>query len=236
MTKQRDKAKAAGQGDKVQKKAVKARTPNQQVLMDSILDNHITMAVGPAGCGKTHISVGLAVQHLLEKKIKRIVITRPTVAADEELGALPGEIKDKMHPFLIPLYDELSYYLTDSEIKFYLENGIIEIAPIGFIRGRTMKNCYVILDEAQNCTFAQLKMALTRYGDGSKFIINGDHTQSDLPYHKRGGLKRCMKILENIENLGIVMLSRHDIVRAKIVQDMVDAFEEDDIDNDSNPK
>jgi len=236
MTKKREKkvnGETKNTTQRQERKQVKARGANQQSLMESIEDNFITLAVGPAGCGKTHVSVGMAVKFLLEKKVRKIIITRPTITVDEDLGYLPGDLNAKMNPFLIPLYDELSDFATPAEIKFWLENDILQIVAIGHLRGRTIKNSFVILDEAQNATTKQLKMFTTRYGNGSRFIINGDHSQSDLPYKSRGGLKTCLNILDNKPGIGIIELTETDIVRHQIVQTIVEAFDKYERANDS---
>lgn len=204
---------------------LKARNEKQQQLIDSILANDITFAIGPAGTGKTCVSVGCAVQNLFSKNVDKIVISRPLIGAGEEPGALPGGISDKLYPFLIPLYDELEQFVSKPEIESWLIHGILEIVPMAYARGRTFKNTFVILDEAQNATAEQIKMFLTRLGEGSKMVINGDHTQSDLKPHIRGGLESHCKKLENLDGLGIIILDKTDIVRHPLVAKIIERLE-----------
>lgn len=204
---------------------IKARSENQRKLVRSATENDITFAVGPAGTGKTYLTVALAVRALKNKRVKKIIITRPAVEAGESLGFLPGDLKDKVDPYLRPIYDALDDMIPPEKLNFYKENGIIEIAPLAYMRGRTLNNAYVILDEAQNTTPMQIKMFLTRLGAQSKMIITGDVTQIDLPRHQQSGLIESIKILRNINEIGTVYLEQDDVVRHKLVSQIIDAYE-----------
>ncbi len=203
---------------------VKARTANQRRMVESINKNDILFAIGPAGTGKTYTAVALAVRALKNKEIKRIILTRPAVEAGENLGFLPGDLKEKVDPYLRPLYDALDDMIPAERLKMYLENRTIEIAPLAFMRGRTLDNCFVILDEAQNSTDMQLKMFLTRMGPSAKFIVTGDVTQIDLPKKQESGLKIALKILEGIPGIDIIHLSGEDVVRHKLVRRILKAY------------
>lgn len=203
---------------------VRARTPNQKKMVDSISKNDILFAIGPAGTGKTYTAVALAVRALRNKEIKRIILTRPAVEAGENLGFLPGDLKEKVDPYLRPLYDALDDMIPQEKLKGYLENRVIEVAPLAFMRGRTLDNCFVILDEAQNATDMQLKMFLTRMGPTAKFIVTGDLTQIDLPKKNQSGLATAVKILDNIQGIEIVYLSGADVVRHKLVKRILEAY------------
>ncbi|MDM1047213.1 PhoH family protein [Sphingobacterium hotanense] len=203
---------------------VRARTPNQRRMVDSINKNDILFAIGPAGTGKTYTAVALAVRALRNKEIKRIILTRPAVEAGENLGFLPGDLKEKVDPYLRPLYDALDDMIPAEKLKGYLENRTIEIAPLAFMRGRTLDNCFVILDEAQNATEMQLKMFLTRMGPTAKFIVTGDMTQVDLPKKNQSGLVNAVKILDSIEGIDIIYLSGSDVVRHKLVKRILEAY------------
>lgn len=203
---------------------VRARTPNQLKMVNSILKNDILFAVGPAGTGKTYTAVALAVRALRNKEIKRIILTRPAVEAGENLGFLPGDLKEKVDPYLRPLYDALDDMIPVEKLKGYLENRTIEVAPLAFMRGRTLDNCFVILDEAQNATDMQLKMFLTRMGPTAKFIVTGDLTQIDLPKKTQSGLATAVKILEGIKGIEIVYLTGSDVVRHKLVRRILEAY------------
>lgn len=203
---------------------VRARTPNQRKMVDSITKNDILFAVGPAGTGKTYTAVALAVRALRNKEIKRIILTRPAVEAGENLGFLPGDLKEKVDPYLRPLYDALDDMIPVEKLKGYLENRTIEVAPLAFMRGRTLDNCFVILDEAQNATDMQLKMFLTRMGPTAKFIVTGDLTQIDLPKKSQSGLATAIKILDNISGIDIVYLTGSDVVRHKLVRRILEAY------------
>jgi phosphate starvation-inducible PhoH-like protein len=204
--------------------AIKARTVNQQRLVESVTKNDIVFAIGPAGTGKTYTAVALAVKALKNKEIKRIILTRPAVEAGENLGFLPGDLKEKIDPYLRPLYDALFDMVPGDKLRSLIENNIIEVAPLAFMRGRTLDNAYVILDEAQNTTPLQLKMFLTRMGPSAKFIITGDITQIDLPAHQPSGLTHALSLLKNIEGIGIIWLDESDVVRHKIVRDIIKAY------------
>jgi len=203
---------------------VRARTPNQRKMVDSISKNDILFAIGPAGTGKTYTAVALAVRALRNKEIKRIILTRPAVEAGENLGFLPGDLKEKVDPYLRPLYDALDDMIPAEKLKGYLENRTIEVAPLAFMRGRTLDNCFVILDEAQNATDMQLKMFLTRMGPTAKFIVTGDLTQIDLPKKNQSGLATAIKILDGIKGIDIVYLTGSDVVRHKLVKRILEAY------------
>jgi len=203
---------------------VKARTANQRKMVDSIGKNDIIFAIGPAGTGKTYTAVALAVRALKNKEIKRIILTRPAVEAGENLGFLPGDLKEKIDPYLRPLYDALDDMIPADKLKVFLENRTIEIAPLAFMRGRTLDNCFVILDEAQNATDLQLKMFLTRMGPTAKFIVTGDVTQIDLPRKKQSGLNTALRILGEIKGIEIIYLNGDDVVRHKLVKNILRAY------------
>ena len=203
---------------------VKARTANQRRMVECINKSDILFAIGPAGTGKTYTAVALAVRALKNKDIKRIILTRPAVEAGENLGFLPGDLKEKIDPYLRPLYDALDDMIPAEKLKFYLENRTIEIAPLAFMRGRTLDNCFVILDEAQNATDMQLKMFLTRMGPSAKFIVTGDVTQIDLPKKQQSGLHTALRILTDINGIEIVYLSGEDVVRHKLVRKILAAY------------
>ncbi|MEJ7779971.1 MAG: PhoH family protein [Daejeonella sp.] len=203
---------------------VKARTANQRRMVDSINTNDIIFAIGPAGTGKTYTAVALAVRALKNKEIKRIILTRPAVEAGENLGFLPGDLKEKIDPYLRPLYDALDDMIPAEKLKAFLENRTIEIAPLAFMRGRTLDNCFVILDEAQNSTDLQLKMFLTRMGPTAKFIVTGDVTQIDLPRKQQSGLNTALRILGEIKGIDIIYLNGDDVVRHKLVKNILRAY------------
>ena len=203
---------------------VKARTANQRRMVEGIGRNDILFAIGPAGTGKTYTAVALAVRALKNKEIKRIILTRPAVEAGENLGFLPGDLKEKIDPYLRPLYDALDDMIPAEKLKVYLENRTIEIAPLAFMRGRTLDNCFVILDEAQNATDMQLKMFLTRMGPSAKFIVTGDVTQIDLPKKQQSGLHTALRILTEIKGIEIIYLTGEDVVRHKLVRRILEAY------------
>lgn len=203
---------------------IKARTANQRKMVDSIAKNDVLFAIGPAGTGKTYTAVALAVRALKNKEIKRIILTRPAVEAGENLGFLPGDLKEKVDPYLRPLYDALDDMLPADKLRQYLENRTIEIAPLAFMRGRTLDNCFVILDEAQNSTDLQLKMFLTRMGPTAKFIVTGDVTQIDLPKKQMSGLHNALRILEDIPGIDIIYLNGDDVLRHKLVKRILKAY------------
>ena len=204
---------------------IKSRSENQQQLIEAYEKNDMIFAVGPAGTGKTYLSIALAVKALKEKAIKKIILSRPAVEAGEKLGFLPGDMKDKIDPYLQPLYDALEDMLPAAKLQDLMEKHVIQIAPLAFMRGRTLSDAVVILDEAQNTTCAQLRMFLTRMGWNSKMIITGDMTQIDLPTHTKSGLKEALEILRDIEGIGVVELGQKDIVRHKLVTRIVNAYE-----------
>jgi phosphate starvation-inducible PhoH-like protein len=204
---------------------IRAKTPNQKKLVEAIQTHDLVFAIGPAGTGKTYTTVATAVRALKRKEIKRIIIARPAVEAGENLGFLPGDLKEKIDPYLRPVYDALDDMITPEKLRQYFENRTIEVAPLAFMRGRTLNNAYVILDEAQNATHTQLKMFLTRMGPHAKFIITGDLTQIDLPKHGASGLLNAMHILKDIPGVSIVELSVQDVIRHKLVKDIVNAYE-----------
>lgn len=203
---------------------IKARTANQRRMVDSMDKNDVLFAIGPAGTGKTYTAVALAVRALKNKEIKRIILTRPAVEAGESLGFLPGDLKEKVDPYLRPLYDALDDMIPAEKLKIYLENRTIEIAPLAFMRGRTLDNCFVILDEAQNSTDLQLKMFLTRMGPTAKFIVTGDVTQIDLPKKAQSGLHNALRILTDIKGIDIIYLTGEDVVRHRLVKDILKAY------------
>ena len=204
---------------------IKARTVNQKKLVQEILKNDMVFAVGPAGTGKTYTAVAMAVRALKEKEVKRIILTRPAVEAGENLGFLPGDLKEKLDPYMMPLYDALRDMIPPEKLADMLEFGIIEIAPLAFMRGRTLDKAFVILDEAQNSTTMQMKMFLTRMGMTAKFVITGDMSQVDLPYKQRSGLAYALDVLKDVEGIGVVRLQQSDVIRHAIVKRIIDAFE-----------
>ena len=207
---------------------IKARTANQQKLIDAYKQNDMVFAVGPAGTGKTYLSIALAVKALKEKAATKIILSRPAVEAGEKLGFLPGDMRDKIDPYLQPLYDALEDMLPQVKLQDMMEKNIIQIAPLAFMRGRTLNDAVVILDEAQNTTPAQIRMFLTRMGWNTKMVITGDMTQIDLPHSQKSGLIEALHILNNVEGIGIVNLDRSDIVRHKLVTRIVNAYEQFD--------
>jgi phosphate starvation-inducible protein PhoH and related proteins len=204
---------------------VRARTPNQRKLVDIIEKNDLVFAIGPAGTGKTYTAIALAVRALKNHEIRKIILSRPAVEAGERLGFLPGDLKEKIDPYLQPLYDALGDMIPQKKLEEFMKDKVIEIAPLAFMRGRTLSNAFVILDEAQNTTLNQLKMFLTRMGLNTKFIVTGDVTQIDLPYKNDSGLLQALSILKGIENISIVKFDQRDIVRHKLVRDIVNAYE-----------
>jgi phosphate starvation-inducible PhoH-like protein len=216
----RDKILVHGIGGKL----IKAMTPNQQKLVDTIHKNDMVFAIGPAGTGKTYTGVAMAVKALKEKQVKRIILTRPAVEAGENLGFLPGDMKEKLDPYMQPLYDALRDMLPPQTLEDYILKGIIQIAPLAFMRGRTLDNAFVILDEAQNTTHSQMKMFLTRMGKNAKFMITGDPGQVDLPRRTISGLKEAILVLKDVEGIGIIYLDDKDIVRHRLVKKIIDAY------------
>ena len=204
---------------------IRARTVNQQKLVKLYDKNDLLFAVGPAGSGKTYTAIALAVRALKEKEVRRIILTRPAVEAGEKLGFLPGDMKEKLDPYLQPLYDALNDMIPPAKLAKYLEEGTVQIAPLAYMRGRTLDNAFVILDEAQNTTLSQIKMFLTRMGRNARFIVTGDVTQIDLPKKSDSGLTRSMEILRGVGGIGIVEFDKRDIVRHQLVKYIVDAFD-----------
>lgn len=204
---------------------IKPKTANQMLLVESASQHDIVFAIGPAGTGKTYISVALAVKALKNKEVKKIIITRPAVEAGENLGFLPGDLKEKIDPYLRPIYDALDDMIPPEKLKFYQENRIIEIAPLAYMRGRTLHNAFILLDEAQNTTAMQIKMFLTRMGPNSKAIITGDKSQIDLPRNQKSGLVEAQHILRDIKGIGFVELDAKDVVRHRLVKDIIMAYE-----------
>ena len=209
-------------------KPITARTENQQLLVKAFEENDLVFATGPAGSGKTFVAIALAVKALKNKEVRKIILSRPAVEAGEKLGFLPGEMKDKLDPYLQPLYDALQDMIPAVKLKEYMENNVIQIAPLAFMRGRTLNDAVIILDEAQNTTTHQIKMFLTRLGMNAKMIVTGDMTQIDLPASVTSGLKEAMGILKNVPGIGRVEFNKKDIVRHKLVQRIVEAYDKFD--------
>lgn len=207
---------------------VKARTINQKRMVEASQKHDLVFATGPAGTGKTYTAVAIAVRALKNKEVKKIIITRPAVEAGENLGFLPGDLKEKIDPYLRPVYDALDDMLPPEKMKFYQENRVIEIAPLAYMRGRTLNNAFILLDEAQNTTPSQIKMFLTRMGPNSKVIVTGDMTQVDLPRHQQSGLTEAYHILKDIKGISFIHLDSTDVVRHKLVQEIIRAYERED--------
>ena len=207
------------------KDVIKAKTPNQVTYIKSVKENDICFAIGPAGTGKTYLAVAFAIAALKKGIVKKIILARPAVEAGESLGFLPGDFREKIDPYLRPLYDALEEMIPGEQLKNYFEKGVIEIVPLAYMRGRTLNNAYVILDEAQNATGMQMKMFLTRLGPNSKSIVTGDITQIDLPSFSQSGLVQVKEILKGIEGVGFVYFDKGDVVRHKLVKDIINAYE-----------
>ena len=203
---------------------IKAQTLNQKRLVEAVQKNDMVFAIGPAGTGKTYTGVALAVKALKEKQVRRIILTRPAVEAGESLGFLPGDLKEKLDPYMQPLYDALRDMVPPEKLENYIETGVIQIAPMAFMRGRTLDGAFVILDEAQNTTHAQMKMFLTRMGKNAKFLVTGDPGQIDLPRRVISGLKEALLVLNKIEGIGIVYLDDKDVIRHRLVKKVIDAY------------
>lgn len=206
---------------------IKARTINQQKIVTGIRDNDLMFVLGPAGTGKTYISVALAVRALKNKEIKKIIITRPAVEAGESLGFLPGDLKEKIDPYLRPIYDALEDMIPAEKLKYYYENNIIEIAPLAYMRGRTLHAAFILLDEAQNTTAMQIKMFLTRMGNNCKMVVTGDSSQIDLPRNQKSGLVEATKILKGIAGIAMIELDKKDVMRHKLVESILEAYEKE---------
>ena len=207
---------------------IKAKTPNQYKLIEASVDNDMLFAIGPAGTGKTYTAVALAVRALKNREVRRIILTRPAVEAGENLGFLPGDLKEKLDPYLAPLYDALRDMIPKEKLEFYLENKTIEIAPLAFMRGRTLDDAFVILDESQNTTTSQMKMFLTRMGESARFIITGDTSQIDLQKHQKSGLKEAVSYLKKVKGIGFVYLDGRDVIRHPLVKQIIEAYEQKD--------
>jgi phosphate starvation-inducible PhoH-like protein len=207
---------------------IKPKTKNQQELVSAVDKTDMTFAVGPAGTGKSYISVALAVRALKAKQVKRIIMTRPAVEAGEKLGFLPGDLKEKLDPYLMPLYDALYDMMPAEKLEDYIEKGTVQIAPLAFMRGRTLDNAFVILDEAQNTTVSQMKMFLTRMGANAKFIITGDATQIDLPKNQPSGLKHALEVLHGVKGISFMEFDESDVIRHKLVKKIIKAYKEED--------
>jgi len=207
---------------------VKARTVNQRKMVDVLEENDMLFAIGPAGTGKTYTAVALAVRALKNKEVRRIVLTRPAVEAGENLGFLPGDLKEKLDPYMQPLYDALQDMIPAEKLAEYLEDGVIQIAPLAFMRGRTLDKAFVILDEGQNTTEGQMKMFLTRMGKTAKFVVTGDISQIDLPRHQKSGLKKAIEVLDSVKGIGFVYLDDKDVIRHKLVTRVINAFNKEE--------
>jgi phosphate starvation-inducible PhoH-like protein len=206
-------------------KPISGRTPNQQLLVETFVKNDLTFALGPAGTGKTYVAIALAVRALKNREVRKIILSRPAVEAGEKLGFLPGDMKDKIDPYLQPLYDALEDMIPAVKLKEYMESNVIQIAPLAFMRGRTLNDAIIVLDEAQNTTTHQIKMFLTRLGMNAKMIITGDITQIDLPRSVNSGLVQALKVLKGVPGIGMVEFGKKDIVRHQLVQRIVEAYQ-----------
>ena len=209
-------------------KPIQARSANQQKLVKAFHENDLTFALGPAGTGKTYVAIALAVKALKNREIRKLILSRPAVEAGEKLGFLPGDMKDKIDPYLQPLYDALEYMIPTNKLKEYMETNVIQIAPLAFMRGRTLSDAVIILDEAQNTTTHQIKMFLTRLGMNAKMVVTGDITQIDLPHSQTSGLVQALKILHGVRGIAKVEFEKKDIVRHQLVQRIVEAYEKHD--------
>jgi len=210
---------------------IKPKSANQRRLVEASYHNDLVFALGPAGTGKTYIAVALAVRALKNREVKRIIITRPAVEAGENLGFLPGDLQEKLDPYLRPIYDALSDMVPAEKLKYYQETRVIEIAPLAYMRGRTLHDAFVLLDEAQNTTSEQIKMFLTRMGPNSKVIITGDQTQVDLPTRQKSGLSESLKVLKDVKGIGVVKLSGKDVMRHRLVKAIIEAYERDEMES-----
>ena len=204
------------------------KSKNQKKLVEAVNKKDLVFAIGPAGTGKTYISVALAVKALKDRDVKKIIITRPAVEAGENLGFLPGDLKEKIDPYLRPIYDALHDMVPGEKLRYYMENGVIEIAPLAYMRGRTLNDAFILLDEAQNTTPMQIKMFLTRMGPNSKVIVTGDMSQIDLPTKQKSGLAESLKILKNIKGIGFIELDGKDVIRHKLVRSIIEAYDKEE--------
>lgn len=212
-------------------KEIRPKTLGQKKFIDTVRKNDIVFVIGPAGTGKTYLAVAIALSALKNKEVNRIILVRPAVEAGESLGYLPGDLLEKIDPYFRPLYDAMYEMMPSEKFQKYMDRGIIEIAPLAYMRGRTLNDSFIILDDAQNTTLGQMKMFLTRFGFGSKIIINGDITQVDLPHKEHSGLIRVAKILKKIEGIEFVYLNDQDVVRHRLVQEIIRAYEKEDLRN-----
>src|SRR5690554_6531194 len=210
---------------------IKPKSANQRKLVEASYNNDLVFALGPAGTGKTYIAVALAIRALKNKEVRRIIITRPAVEAGENLGFLPGDLQEKLDPYLRPIYDALSDMVPSEKLKFYQETRVIEIAPLAYMRGRTLHDAFVLLDEAQNTTSEQIKMFLTRMGPNSKVIITGDQTQVDLPTRQKSGLSESLRVLKDVKGIGVVKLSGKDVMRHKLVKAIIEAYDKQEMES-----
>lgn len=210
-------------------KPIKGRTPNQQLMVKTFNENDLTFALGPAGTGKTYLAVALAVRALKNREARKIILSRPAVEAGEKLGFLPGDMRDKIDPYLQPLYDALEDMIPGAKLKEYMDTNVIQIAPLAFMRGRTLNDAIIVLDEAQNTTTHQIKMFLTRLGMGSKMVVTGDTTQIDLPRSVTSGLIQALKVLDGVKGIGKIEFGKKDIVRHQLVQRIVEAYEKHEV-------
>jgi phosphate starvation-inducible PhoH-like protein len=210
-------------------KPIKGRTPNQQLMVKTFNENDLIFALGPAGTGKTYLAVALAVRALKNREVRKIILSRPAVEAGEKLGFLPGDMRDKIDPYLQPLYDALEDMIPGAKLKEYMDGNVIQIAPLAFMRGRTLNDAIIVLDEAQNTTTHQIKMFLTRLGMGSKMVVTGDTTQIDLPRSVTSGLIQALKVLDGVKGIGKIEFGKKDIVRHQLVQRIVEAYERHDV-------
>ena len=215
----------------VKGRQVKCRSLGQKQYINAIKNNTVTFCIGPAGTGKTYLAMAMAVVALKNKQVGRIILTRPAVEAGEKLGFLPGDLQNKVDPYLRPLYDALYDFMGPDAYQRLSESGVIEVAPLAYMRGRTLSDAFIILDEAQNCTSEQMKMFLTRFGEGSKVVVNGDITQIDLPKERASGLKKSTEILKNIQDIAIINLTHRDVVRHSLVRSIIRAFEKHEMDD-----
>lgn len=206
---------------------IKPKTANQRALVKAVKENDLVFAIGPAGSGKTYVSVAMAVRALKNREVQKIIITRPAVEAGENLGFLPGDLQDKIDPYLMPIYDALSDMIPAEKLKSYQESNVIEIAPLAYMRGRTLNNAFVLLDEAQNTTAMQMKMFLTRMGPNSKVIVTGDRSQVDLPRHQKSGLSESVELLKNVKGIVTVELTTKDVVRHRLVKEIIKAYDKE---------
>ncbi len=213
------------QSRRPRKKTLKPKTPNQSEYIRAMAESDVTICSGPAGSGKTAVAVGLACQYLSDEKIEKIIITRPVVESGKGLGYLPGTLNEKIHPYLVPIIEEMNLYLTPTAVESLTSSNVIEVCPLEYMRGRNFHNSFMILDEAQNATLEQIKMFITRIGSKSKAVINGDTDQTDLPEYTKGALKNCMKKLHNIEGVSIIELGHEDIVRNSIISRILMSLE-----------